>query len=112
MGGKSSKRKGKAFERKIASILSRRFNTNVQRVPCSGALDGWEGDLRDLSGVLKNFVWECKHQERINIWQCLRQSQAQASCGRTPILVFTKNYEDNYISMKLEDFMDILQQLE
>lgn len=112
MSGRASKIKGKTYERKVAKILSKAFNTKVQRVPCSGAFEDWKGDLRDLTGVLKSFVWECKHQERLNIWDCLRQSQAQSSAGRIPVLVFTKNYEKDFVALELQDFISILQQIE
>jgi len=113
MSGKASKDKGKRFERTIAKILSDRFDTKVSRIPCSGALPGWVGDLRDLgNGPLKDFVWECKHQERINIWACLHQSQAEATGGRIPVLVFTKNHELNYVALELTDFLNILKELE
>lgn len=109
MSGRDSKIKGKTYERKIARILSKAFNTKVQRVPMSGALEDWKGDLRDLSGVLKRFVWECKHQEKLNIWAALRQAESEASGGRIPVVVFHKNRSKDYVALDLQDFIQILQ---
>lgn len=108
MSGRASKQKGKAYERKIASLLSKAFDTKVQRVPCSGALEGWEGDLRDLTGVLKKFVWECKHQERLNIWAALRQAFLEAKGGRIPVVVFHKNNSKDYVALELSDFITLI----
>ena len=110
MAGRSAKIKGNAYERKVAHILSKAFNTRVQRIPMSGALDGWKGDLRDLSGVLKRFVWECKHQEKLNIWAALRQAEGETSGGRIPVVVFHKNHSKDYVALDLQDFIMILQE--
>ncbi len=112
MGGRASKVKGNNYERKIANILSKAFDTKVYRVPCSGALPGWAGDLRDLTGVLKNYVWECKNQQKLSIWAALKQSELEATGGRVPVVVFTKNHEKDYVAMQLKDFINILKELE
>jgi Holliday junction resolvase len=92
--------KGKAYERKIAKVLSDAFGCNVRRVPCSGALD-IKGDLRNLHGPLEQFVIECKKQEKLNIWKCLEQAQTQAG-HKTGLLVFSRNNTDDFIEILAE----------
>ena len=109
MGGAMSKRKGANYERKIAKLLSDAFDTKVSRIPCSGALPGWAGDLRDLTGVLKDFVWELKCQEKLNIWSALSQAEREAlGSTRMPVVVFTRNNAKNYVALELNDFLSIL----
>jgi hypothetical protein len=118
MNGRKSKRKGANYEREVAKILNRAFNTNtIRRTPSSGAL-GIKGDLCqlegnfDLPGTLSKFTWECKNQEKLSIWAALRQASQEATGGKIPLVVFTKNHERNYIALELEDFIGLLQQLE
>ena len=75
--------KGKRFERKVANRLNERFGTNVRRTPMSGGMT-IKGDIIDLEGPLAQFSFECKNQERLNIWSALKQSQDDAAeDGRT-----------------------------
>jgi len=110
MGGAMSKRKGANYERKIAKLLSDAFDTKVSRIPMSGALPDWKGDLRDLTGVLKDFVWECKCQEKLNIWSALLQAEREAlGSTRIPVVVFTRNNAGkDYVALDLRDFLSIL----
>jgi len=103
----SAQRKGKGYEREIAKKLSKAFDCNVRRVPNSGGLD-IKGDLRNLSGPLERFVIECKKQERLNIWACLRQTMWQAG-SKVGLLIFSRNNERDYVCLELNDFMAILQ---
>lgn len=107
MAGNRSKRKGANYERRIASIFAKAFDTNVRRTPGSGNLD-IKGDLRNLSGPLEPFVFECKKQERLNIWSCLRQTFTQAG-HRKGVLVFSRNNERDYVCIDLNDFIELVQ---
>jgi hypothetical protein len=108
MGGRSSQRKGKDYERYIAKLLAKAFDTNVRRTPCSGGLD-IKGDLRNLSGPLEAYVFECKKQEKLNIWKCLQQTFLQAGSGKKGVLVFSRNHERDYVCMDIHDFIELLQ---
>jgi len=99
--------KGKNYERKIAKLLSEAFDCNVRRTPCSGGLD-IKGDLRNLSGVLEDYVFECKRQEKLNIWKALQQTFIQAG-HKKGVLIFTRNNEGrDYAVIDLRDFIEIL----
>jgi len=103
----AAQRKGKGYERHIAKLLSRAFDCNVRRVPCSGALD-IKGDLRNLDGVLAPYVIECKKQEHLNIWDSLRQTFTQAGYKKG-LLIFSRNNERDYVCLDLNDFIELLQ---
>ena len=99
--------KGKGYEREIAKKLSKMFDCNVRRTPCSGGLD-IKGDLRNLSGALENWVFECKKQEKLNIWSAIKQARAAAGIKNWAV-IFSRNRENcDYIVMDLNDWAAIL----
>lgn len=105
-----AQRKGKGYERHIAKVLSKGLDCDVRRVPCSGALD-IKGDLRNLSGPLAEWVFECKKQEKIGIWKCIAQAISQAGYKKWA-LIFSRNNEGaDYVVMDLNDFIEIQQKL-
>lgn len=105
----SSQQKGKRYEREIASRFNKFFGCNIRRTPNSGGL--WmKGDLVCLTGELARFVFECKHQETLNIWKCLEQTQRQAG-SKEGVLVFKRNRSTDYVVMELTDWMNIVKEL-
>ena len=107
----NSNQKGKRFELRIAKDLAKRFKTDIKRTPNSGGLS-FKGDILTTSGILSEYSWECKNQEKLNIWKALEQSKGDArGTLKTPVVVFTKNFEDDYIALKYDDFVNILLEL-
>jgi hypothetical protein len=56
------------------------------------------------------FAIECKNQEALNIWSSLKQAQShvKSESDGTPLLVFTRNREDVFVALKLEDFLRLI----
>jgi len=106
----NSQQKGKRFEREIAKRFSDFFDCNVRRTPCSGGLD-IKGDLRNLSGALESYVFECKHQENIGIWKCLEQTASEAG-HKIGVLIFKRNRSKEYACLELQDWMNLVKELE
>ena len=106
----NSKKKGDRFERDVAKQLNKKFNTNVRRTPMSGAMDNFKGDIIDINpdSILFDYHWECKNQEKLNIWKALEQARNDKPMGKTPVVVFTKNFENDYACLEFEDFMNLL----
>ena len=109
----NANQKGKRFEREVAKLLNKKFNTNVRRTPMSGGMS-IKGDIIDINpdSVLYDYHFECKNQEKLNIWKALEQARSDRPIGKTPLVVFTKNFQSNYIAIELEDFMNLLKELE
>jgi len=108
----NANQKGKRFELKIAKDLSKKFNSNIRRTPNSGGLS-IKGDIMATQGILSEYNWECKNQEKLNIWRALEQSKNDTIGSlKTPLVVFTKNFEDDYIALKYDDFVNILLELD
>jgi len=110
--GLNSQKKGKRFELQIAKYLSKEFETSIRRTPNSGGLS-IKGDIMATQGILSEFNWECKNQEKLNIWKALEQSRNDCiGSHKEPLVVFTKNFEKDYIALELKDFVQILLELE
>tara|TARA_R100001443_G_scaffold113436_1_gene128095 strand:+ start:10256 stop:10609 length:354 start_codon:yes stop_codon:yes gene_type:complete len=108
----NANQKGKRFELRIAKDLAKKFDTNIRRTPNSGGLS-IKGDILTTSGILSEYSWECKNQEKLNIWKALHQSESDAiGTLKTPVVVFTKNHENDYCALRYEDFINILLELD
>ena len=71
---------------------------------------GESGEDIILSPAARDLIpysFECKNQERLNIWESL--SQAEDNSGDyTPILVFKRNRSDTYVTLELEEFLNLI----
>ena len=107
----NANKKGKRFELQIAKYLSREFETEIRRTPNSGGLS-IKGDIIATKGILSEFNWECKNQEKLNIWKALQQSKNDCiGTQKQPLVIFTKNFEKEYVALKLDDFVQLLLEL-
>jgi Holliday junction resolvase len=110
--GLNANKKGKRFELQVAKYLSNMFNSKISRTPNSGGLS-LKGDIMATQGILSEFNWECKNQEKLNIWKALEQSANDCiGSHKQPLVVFTKNFEKDYCALRLEDFVQLLLELE
>ena len=108
----NANKKGKRFELQVAKYLSKEFNSEIRRTPNSGGLS-IKGDIMATQGILSEFNWECKNQEKLNIWKALEQSANDCiGSHKQPLVVFTKNYEKDYVALRLQDFTQLLLELE
>lgn len=108
----NANKKGKRFELRIAKDLAKKFDSNIRRTPNSGGLS-IKGDILTTSGILSEFSWECKNQEKLNIWKALHQSENDAlGTMKSPVVVFTKNFEDDYVALRYDDFVNLLLELD
>lgn len=109
----NANQKGKRFERETAKMLNNKFGTNVRRTPQSGGMS-IKGDIIDINpdSILFRFSFECKNQEKLNIWKALEQAQNDAPPLKEPVVVFTKNFKTEYACMKFEDWMNLVKELE
>jgi len=90
------RQKGKRFEREVAKRVG------GKRTPCSGGLD-IKGDVRDLSGAFRDWVIECKHQERGNLWSFVNQAKGEVRGSlRDWVVVWKRNNEKPVAVMDFE----------
>ena len=71
---------------------------------------GESGEDIKLSPAAKDFIpysFECKNQERLNIWESLSQAEGNAD-DRIPVLVFKRNRTKTYAAIDLEAFLNLI----
>lgn len=98
----NSRAKGAAAEREFASRHLAVYWPEVGR-----NVDQYGQDKRDLircGGV----HWQCKRQERLNIWAALNQAQQEAIGGDLPVVAFRRNRSSWYVALAADDFVPLL----
>ena len=105
-----SKNKGKRLEYAVRDFFRRHIDPACERQVMSGA-DAWhKGDIR-FSYRHFPFQIECKNQERYDFWQWWKQAQDQTGEFDKPVLIFSKANKNIIVAMKIEDWMEILEEL-
>ena len=96
--GKMSRTKGANAERSVANIL-KEYGIDARR----GQVFNHEPDIVDNT----NYHWEVKRAERTEIHKWMAQSVEQCR-GKIPTVVHRRSREDWLITMKFEDFLNII----
>lgn len=105
----SKKAKGTRLEKRFAQML-REFglDTNATRMVLSGAAFGFETDIR----TRLPFAFECKNHEKIKIWEFWDQAEQARKPFKDPVLVFSGNYRPILVTMKAEDWLNLVKKAE
>ena len=104
----NSKDKGSRYEREVAAQI-RSFGYDARR---SAQYCGNTGDAADVVG-LKGIHIECKHQERIQIYDWMAQAKRDSEkSGDKPVVIFRKNHCENLVCMRFNDFMELYREWE
>ena len=105
MGGKRSREKGKRGEREIASIL-REYGYDARRgVQYKGGQDS-----PDVIGLPGTHI-EVKRTERLNLYDALSQSKADAG-DDMPIVIHRKNNAEWVVIQPLSDWINLFRSWE
>ena len=104
MSGASSRRKGHSFEREIARLFRGLFPQARRGIQTR---DGG-GEAADV--VIPFFHLELKRQIRCNIKAALRQAAEECSAGKVPVAICRDDYEAATVTMRLDDFMDLVKE--
>ena len=106
----SRKEKGKRLERLIAQRINDvlgGYGVTAKRMIMSGAIAGWKGDVF-VDGLPVSI--EAKNQEKINIWECWDQAESQAGLGKMAVLVFSRNFnKDPLTVIRFEDLLTLFE---
>lgn len=77
-------------------------------VTSSGAT-GEDIKLSPLARSLIPFTFEVKNQEAMNIWASLKQAgEHSKKTGHAPALAFRRNNSAMFVTLRIEDFVNIL----
>ena len=109
MKTRSAKSKGRRLQNQIKELLLESFK-ELEPDDVRSAIMGETGEDIKLSPAARRqipYSFECKNQEKINIWESL--SQAEENSGDyPPVLIFKRNRSKTYAVLELEDFIDLI----
>lgn len=111
MKTRSAKAKGRRLQNEICGMLLEHFKEKLQGGDLRPAIMGETGEDIKRSPLAKQllpFSFECKNQEKLNIWSALKQAQENRSEGDAPIVAFTRNRSDIYVALRFDDFLKLL----
>ena len=98
----NSREKGKRAERALAKKLREYGFTDCRRTQ---QYCGANGDA-DVIG-LPNIHIECKHVERLNVFDAISQAKHDAREGEYPCVFHKKNNTEWLVTMPLENWIDL-----
>lgn len=110
MKPQSCKAKGRRFQQTIATIIRAHFNLpEPDAVSTSMGNQGIDIQLSSAARNVFPFGVECKNSEHLNIWKALDQAKINAEKeALKPLLAFTRNRDQAYVALRLEDFMELV----
>jgi len=110
MKSRSCKNKGVRLQNEVRDSLMESF-PSLRDGDVKPAVMGESGEDLILSPAARDvlpYSIECKNQEKISIWACLKQAEENCVDGSTPLLVFSRNRSDTYVTLKFSDFLNII----
>lgn len=108
---RARKSKGRKLQNYIRDIFRSIFKLTLYDEDIESRQMGGAGTDVILSPAAKKLIpfdIECKNQERFNINETIKQAILNSKNGRIPLIVFTKNNDDVYVGLKLNDFLRVL----
>ena len=107
----SKKAKGRNLQNHVRDELLESFSdTGLEDDDIKTAIMGESGEDIKLSPAARRVIpysFECKNQERLNIWSSLKQAEENCN-GRTPVLIFKRNRSEVYATVKLKEFIKLI----
>ena len=113
--GRGARDKGANYERRVAKILSAKFGVPVKRTGSQERWGFYSGDVnapKNIKTILNDFFWECKNREAWAILNWFSKAKDDVRGDSMPVVVASKNNEDDYVFLTLQDFLKILYELE
>jgi hypothetical protein len=113
---KSSKAKGRRLQNYVRDVLRKVFIEEWRKYPkledddIKSQTMGMTGEDIVLSPAARKiipFSFECKNQERLNIWAAIKQAESNAD-SRIPIVVVKRNRSNPYVVIDFNEFIKII----
>ena len=106
----SGKAKGRRLQNKVRDVLLEHFSDKLEPDDIRTAIMGETGEDIKLSPAARRLIpysFECKNQEKLNIWSSLEQAD-ENSGDYPPVLIFKRNRSKTYVTIELEEFMKLI----
>lgn len=112
MKPRSAKNKGRRLQKEVQQQLLESFKGILEEDDIKVAIMGESGTDIKLSPLARKYIpysIECKNQEKLNIWQALKQTEENTREGTEPALIFRRNNTQSYVVLHLEHFLKMLE---
>ena len=109
MKSRSAKNKGKRLQNNVRDLLLESF-TELEPDDVRSAIMGEYGEDIKLSPAARKqipFSFECKNQEKLNIWGSLQQAE-ENSGDYSPVLIFKRNRSKTYAVVEIDKFIELI----
>ena len=109
MKTRSAKAKGRRLQNKIRDLLLEEFK-ELEPDDIRTAIMGETGEDIKLSPAARRkipYSFECKNQEKLNIWESLKQAEENSGVS-SPVLIFKRNRSKTYAVLNVEDFIKLI----
>jgi len=86
------------------------FTETLETNDIESQVMGMSGEDIVLSPAAKKVIkysFECKNQERLNLWKSLEQAASNCE-DRQPVLVFKRNRSKIYVAIEFEHFINLI----
>jgi hypothetical protein len=108
---RSRKNKGKRLQNQLRDVLLEISSPTLESDDIRSTIMGESGTDLKLSPAAKKvfpYSFECKNQEKLNIWDALKQAEENVQPNTVPALVFTRNHTPTYVTISLEHFLELI----
>ena len=109
MKAKSAKAKGRKLQNLVVKELRKAY-PELEDDDIKSQIMGVSGEDIVFSPLAKRLIglsFECKNQERLNLWDSLSQAENNAE-KRTPVLIFKRNRSEIYAAIPFKYLMKLL----
>jgi hypothetical protein len=106
----SGKAKGRRLQNKIRDVLLEHFSDKLEPDDIRSQIMGMSGEDIVLSPAARKLIpysFECKNQEKLNIWSSLEQADSNSG-NYPPVLIFKRNRSKTYVTIELEEFIKFI----
>ena len=106
----SAKAKGRKLQDLVRDQLRSVFMEILETNDIESQVMGMSGEDIVLSPAAKRVIrysFECKNQERLNLWSSLEQAESNCE-DRNPVLVFKRNRSKVYVAIEFDTFIDLI----
>ena len=116
MKASSAKAKGRKLQDYVRDLLRLKFIKEWKLFPkledddIKCQIMGVSGEDIVLSPAARKLIpysFECKNQERLNLWSSLEQAESNCE-DRSPVLVFKRNRSKTYVAIEFDHFIELI----
>ena len=108
---RAAKSKGRKLQNFVRDVFRDIFRDRLEAEDIESRQMGGAGVdviFTPASKKLIPFDIECKNQEKFNLNEAMKQAIDNSKNGRIPVVIFSKNQDDVYVSLKFIDFINLM----